>query len=356
MKFNTYSKEAIKARIYRLATSFWNVQNVDNVDPVVKLLMEAIAEEIYDIANNVNTMESRLLERLANILTPDILISPVPAHAILHTRSIEPMASIDEECYFCCNTPHLKKLLRIENLTFSPLCKSKVFNGDVRYIMANGLLYQYDKNRRKQMIARSEIPYTESNRVWIALELDSEITSLQDMSFYIDFPNTPDKYECLFLLPYSNWSINGSRIKMEKGMYIDDGIVENDKGTPFFKYEISNRIDGEILRTYRDHYMTVAEDIKIDMTKNTHYPEVLDLLFDEDSLETIQEEKNLWLCIDFPSNFTEYALDDLTVNINSVPVANKIKKVISGKVADILGIVPLKTDLHEYFLSMESIR
>ena len=68
------------------------------------------------------------------------------------------------------------------------------------------------------MVARSEVKMP-SDSVWIGLTVDEAINGLENLSFYLDFPNLTDSYEYLFLLPCTEWYIDGKRIDMQKGIY-----------------------------------------------------------------------------------------------------------------------------------------
>ena len=355
MDINSYSKEMIKSRVFRLATTYWNIQNVDGLDPLVKLLLESVAEEIYTVADNVNTMESRILEKLANILTPDLLVAPSPAHAIIHSRPVDPSCLIDQTCSMNYENAAYTKRYKLENLSFSPVCRSALHNGDVRFLVINGLLYKYDKQLKKQLVARSPHPYTDSGKAWIALELDDEITSLKDISFYIDLPNTPDKKEYLYMLTYTEWKLDDAKIKMNRGIFSQTDFEDTpDIRSPFFKYEISKRVENNVMEIYQNNFLHISSDLQINAELKHATPEPITRLFGT----SVQAESSpmLWISIDFPANFTEYVLNDLVVHINAFPIANKTKRILSIKVEDFLGIIPLTTGINEHFLSVESVR
>ena len=95
-----YYKENIKDRMFKNAASFWGIRNVENFDPLVKLLIEAMASEIYKLSNEVNNIETRILERIAYLLTPDILMSVRPAHTLFYAQPTEEQCLINKETGF----------------------------------------------------------------------------------------------------------------------------------------------------------------------------------------------------------------------------------------------------------------
>ncbi|WP_260255311.1 type VI secretion system baseplate subunit TssF [Elizabethkingia meningoseptica] len=79
---NIYSKETIKARMLQNATKLWGVKSIQSLDPFVKLLIDAFSTEVFKANNEIQNVNSRLLERLAKILTPTKYTHPSPAHAV----------------------------------------------------------------------------------------------------------------------------------------------------------------------------------------------------------------------------------------------------------------------------------
>jgi hypothetical protein len=84
MSTQNYSKEVIKNRMYRHAMNYWGVKKVENLDPLVKILLEALSSEIFSLSHDIETSQHRILDKIANMLTPDILVSVRPAHSVIH--------------------------------------------------------------------------------------------------------------------------------------------------------------------------------------------------------------------------------------------------------------------------------
>ena len=88
---NHLTKEAIASRMFRNAARFWglNDTNMDNFDPLVRLLIEACAVEIYRLDNEMASLQRTMTERLAGLLIPEVHIQPRPAHAIIHAAAVD---------------------------------------------------------------------------------------------------------------------------------------------------------------------------------------------------------------------------------------------------------------------------
>ena len=82
---NISSKEMIAARMFRHAMRYWesNDTDIDNFDPLVRLLIEACAVELYRISNEISSVQENMLEKLAMLLTPEVYIAlsqPMPSY------------------------------------------------------------------------------------------------------------------------------------------------------------------------------------------------------------------------------------------------------------------------------------
>lgn len=82
MNTQNYSKEAIKTRMYRHAMNYWGIKKVENLDPLVKLLLEALSSELFGLSHEIEDSHNRMLDKIANMLTPDTLVHVHPAHGI----------------------------------------------------------------------------------------------------------------------------------------------------------------------------------------------------------------------------------------------------------------------------------
>ena len=83
------SKDKIKSRMIRNAARIWGFQEPQSegsFDPLVSLLLGACAFELEKISSEINNTESRIIERLVNILTPQPITSPQPAYAVAFAR------------------------------------------------------------------------------------------------------------------------------------------------------------------------------------------------------------------------------------------------------------------------------
>ena len=131
MSTEKYNKEQIRNRMLKYAAAFWGIKKAENFDPVVKLLLEALSNEIYMLGEDFTAIETRLLEKTARILTPDILTSPFPAHGIVHAYPIEPCYLITRESGMYYESDSLTRKLSTGSVSFYPVCDTLLHKADV---------------------------------------------------------------------------------------------------------------------------------------------------------------------------------------------------------------------------------
>lgn len=354
MSIEKYNKEQIRNRMLKYAATFWGIKKAENFDPVVKLLLEALANEMYMLGEDFTAIETRLLEKTARILTPGILTSPFPAHGIVHAFPIEPVYLITRESGMYYESDSLIRKLSTGSISFYPACDTLLHRADIRYMVCNSLLYRIDHTLEKTMIARTESKMT-PRTVWLGLAVDESITDLRNFSFYLDFPNLTESYEYLFLLPCTEWSVKGEQVVMQRGIYEKDDIQDNPFRAFFQNYDAMFLIDKEIMEIYNKHFLSVRQSFPLDDSCKETLPEELHPCFKEAVREKMQD-RLVWLKIQFPAHFTAEVMDELQAGINIVPVENKLLREQVSTLEDTFRVIPLRTENHESLLSVHSVK
>jgi len=353
MSNEKYYKEQIRNRMLKFAAAFWGVKKAENFDPIVKLLIESLANEMYMLGDDFSNIETRLLEKTARMLTPGILIAPSPAHAVIHGTPIEVSYPLNKDAgtYYDTNNPGADND-EISTISLYPSCNTLLRKGDVKFLLYDDLLYQVDRSLNKTMAARINKrtdPYT----VWLGLELDEQISNLKDLSFYLELPNVTDSYEFLYLLSCTEWFIQGKRISMRRGIYETEQTYANEAMSFFSNYELINAIDREITDLYKNNFLTIDEDVYV--TEKELFPKEFFEEIPEAVLGKIKE-RMIWIKIVFPSHFISEILEDLHIGINVVPVENKQLQEFIMTIEDTFGVIPLMTGPNEYLLSVHSVK
>ena len=309
MSTEKYNKEQIRNRMLKYAAAFWGIKKAENFDPVVKLLLEALSNEVYMLGEDFTAIETRLLEKTARILTPGILTSPFPAHGIVHAYPIEPCYQITRESGMYYESDSLTRKLSTGSVSFYPACDTLLHKADVKYMVCDDLLYRIAPTLEKTMIARTETRMP-PRTVWLGVAVDESISDLEDFSFYLDFPNLMESYEYLLLLPCTEWSVEGKPVVMERGIHERTTIPEEPTRAFFQNYDVMSVIDREVMDIYSKHFLKVSQSFPFDSSWKKNLPDILRSCFKEAVLEKMQD-KLVWVKIQFPAHFTPEVLEGL---------------------------------------------
>ena len=350
-----YYKENIKDRMFKNAASFWGARNVENFDPLVKLLIEAMASEIYKLSNEVNNIETRILERIAYLLTPDILMSVRPAHTLFYAQPTEEQCLIHKETGFYYDDPIFKQKNKINETGFYPVDDFQLIKSRVKTLVCGRNVYTLDRTLNKEIFTRStERTEVFTQSLWIGLELDPGIEILKDFSFYFDFVNAENKNKYFHLLPFTRWQHDSIPLKMAHGIYTVQDASEAGDMSLFSRYDLANLSDESIKRFYDYRFLTLKDKLKVADMKKELFPKALVPLFSENMIQ--QMDKPLyWFQVTFPPEFDEEIVERILVGTNIFPVANKNLRSQTSNSLKLSSIIPLYTANKEYFLSIQSV-
>jgi len=356
---NIANKEMIAARMFRHSVRYWDTKDadIDNLDPLVRLLIEACAVELYRISNEINSAQEHMLEKLARLLTPDVYTAAKPAHAVVHARPVEP----DTQVYPAMQFFYQKKVASKPNglldtnldVFFSPAGNYKVVDADVKFIAADRDLYTVNNGQYKEPISKTGSgKMIEPGTVWIGIEINHLIKDLSGLSFFFDLKNHPAKSQLLPLLHYSKWNINGVQLNTMEGLWnpnSNSSLLDSFSG--FDEFNINQTIDRHINHFYKDQFITIINAVDLSL-KTEKYPQEFAGIFSDKELAKLQKEL-LWVKIKLLPEFDEVVLEDLTVSINSFPVVNRHLNEIRYRLQNNFNIIPLLSA--EQFLSINSV-
>ncbi|MFV0332164.1 MAG: hypothetical protein ACK5KL_20430 [Dysgonomonas sp.] len=347
------NKRAILRRMLRFAANYLGVKRVELLDPLVTLFVESLAEEVYKLFGEIGNIEARMLETLSGMLCSDISLSAHPSHCILYVAPDDKANILTKETHFTLRDKQYLPEGQVE-LSFYPVCNTKIRNGGIRYVVHDGLLYQMEEDQSKTLISRSrDTGFLQRRSYWIALELNESINTLENLSFYFDFPGVSNKNDYLHMLPFMQWKLNGKMIDCKQGLYTIESNQRNDVVGLFHNLDISEKLDQSILDFYNKHFLTITDNKDIRQEKKA-FPEELVNYFPGHLSEDFTNPL-IWFEIEYPLAFKTTTTEVMTASINAFPVANKHLHRKTIDVNNFLPVIPLETDNHESLLSIHSV-
>ena len=353
MNTQNYSKEAIKTRMYRHAMNYWGVKKVENLDPLVKLLLEALSSELFGLSHEIEDSHNRMLDKIANMLTPDTLVHVHPAHGVCHALpNGSTKITLEKEIGFFANLPSGKARQK-GKFSLYPVRDTVLYNGDVCKLICNGDIYALDATMTKELVYRAPLDMAGlyNHTIWIGIRMDERIQRLEDFPFYFEMPFRENRQSLYSLLAYSKWSFCGTPLNIQHGL-----APEEDSDNPETLFSICDteqEIERDILASYNSQFIRVTGPLSIDARQKSALPEEIKGHYPEALFEG--NEPLYWFKVKLPSNFTPDCLDEMKVCMNAVIVMNKRLKHFISKVNDLTAVIPLPTGEDEHFYSVASV-
>lgn len=325
----------------------WDIPDIEHVDPIVRLLIESMSEEIFMISSEIGQMDDRVLSKLSMSMTPLTRLSARPAHAILSVEPTETTLAIDRDTVFFSKETKLLRKYDITTIDFTPIAHFTLVKAEVAYINIVNQLYKSTDQHRKSLFGYAHhADEALNNQVWIGVDIDTQIHKIENLSIYFDFINISDRHKYLQLLQYTAWSVCGKPLKSKHG--ITEARTEH---TGCYLQTEVGAILSDLRALYDVHYITLRD---VETGNKEAFPKELEDYYGEETKSQLKKPL-LWFQISFPSAFSKDILESLRIGINLLPVANLSKKRASQTMTDVLTYLPLDTLPNEFFIEMESV-
>ena len=354
MEANT--QEHIKNRMIKNAAVMWGVPANEietSFDPIVALLMAACASEIEKITGEIDGSQSRITEKVVQLMTPETMNGPSLAHAILYAEPIEGAAVIKPEYLFSYRKEQLynKTSLKYKDIFFSPVRNFKLLNAKVRYMAMGDTFIEIDDKNNTQNISKS-LKNSELNASTLYIGISSSLKTLflNDISFYFELTGVGNEELYYHHLRNTKWSVENGEIDFIGGF---DSAIANRMADlkDIFEYvsDKTNTTCQQILSKYEKHYITLRGESKKGIEESRF-----------SSLENCLKENDIkadadirWVKIAFPNVIDNTTLKNVKCSLNAFPVLNRALKSFSYSIKEYINIMPIKTE--DLFFDIKSI-
>jgi len=350
------NKEQIKNRMIKKAATLWGVAANEiemSFDPIVALLISACASEIEKISGEIKESQTRITEKLIQLMTPETIYGPKPAHAILYTEPIDDSTVIKPEFlfYFKKKIPYKKTSIRFKNIYFSPIKEFKVIDANIKYIATGDSVLELNSKKEQQLISDGENNFKlPPSTLYIGISSDSKSIDINEISFYFELLNIEDKELFYHHLRNTEWYINDKKINITDGFY--DIFDTQEINLEAIFSDISNKthtICQQTSNIYKRHFITIKANSKVKLNKS-NFSE-LDDIITENKLKVDDDIK--WIKIVFPRVISNATLKDTYCSLNCFPVLNRELISFTYQMKEFINILPIKTE--DLFLDLKSI-
>ncbi len=337
---------------------FQDTQSESSFDPIVGLILGALASELAKISSDINTVEARILEKLVDLLTPEPITGPSPAHALVRAKSVDPVFEISPDYQFYMNKRYVnpgEHTAHEKPVFFTPAGNYRIFNGDLRYLVSTSKIFQYQNELEKEVIAVGKGAKTlKSSEIWFGLELNDDVEFLDGLSLCFDLRN--EAYEESFYksLAKGKWAVNNKEVTFVSGVGYNSNDPDSLNSLLQNELDVTTKVNGHINRFYKNKFQTLAANKiqrPVSLPGNS-LPEEFHQVFTADDLGQI-EDNLVWIKVEFPQIIPSDVFDDLFCSINCFPALNRHLNEFTQSSRDFINIIPMLTD--EVFLAMKQV-
>lgn len=350
------SKDEIRNRVFKNAADYWGLSSNADFDPMVKLMVEALSNELFNISNEVGNFGNRMFDKVSDILAADVLVSALPAHAVLHARAVELTDMLDEKSQFF----YSKRLAGggensedvMTDIFFSPLKQIRIFNAGVAYLATGNSLFNIDHQQNKSLLAQCTPGKSlQHNTVYIGVQAPAAFTSWHELSFYFNWHNFVVDKNIYDLLPLSKWFLNDREIKVSQHKFYQE---PKDSPFPFDDHQVMSQITHDIHAYYAERFLTIDEAPPATPATEL-YPKEFETAFHQSSLGSFQKPM-CWIKVVFPATINQTILNELSIAVNAFPVVNKKLHELKHQLKVMSDIIPLKLPDYHEFLNVHTLR
>lgn len=342
------SKDKIKNRMIRNAAKVWGFtepQSENSFDPIVSLLLGACSFELEKISREINNSESRIIERLINILTPQPITSPHPAYAISYAKPTKKKVKVSPDNQFYAEikvSDQSEIKTKEKQIYFSPTGTFGLTNGRVRYLAAHKRVYEFVEDQYKDIVTEKFKTALSPTSLFIGLELNENPT---DITLFFDLISDHLKQSFFYELEACNWKIGGVSVKAEKGI-IDLGQRDHDVYQMIDRERnLSSKISHHVNQFFNRQFVSL--DLKsfkeLIEEESKKLPDALVSAIDENELSNF-DDSITWIELQFTTPISEELLENVTCALNCFPVINRRQNEFTGSTRELINIIPLHTE------------
>jgi hypothetical protein len=348
-------QERIKDRVLKRAARSWGFSDVEmetSFDPVVSMMLNALSYELEKVAHELEDSKTRVVERVLEIMFPEVTVGTKPARAIMHALPIDNNMKVSLQNQMTVN----RRIHNIYNplapitkeIALSPTLEVKLSSAEVKYIAYERNLYEVSNLFYKDAVYdyKHSLP---SGEVFLGIELkNANILELEDLMLYIDIKNTHQKEMFHYYLKQMKCFHDDTQITVQEGYNVplNSLDVENIINR---NYTHLSEVMQEVNEFYFDNFYTLKGVLK--------HKSIKEYGADYNYFEGVTNNNDnpvIWIKMIFPESLIPQILDNVSFTANCFPVINKKRHTINKTLGNFLSYVALETD-NNIYLDVDSV-
>lgn len=346
-------QERIKDRVLKRAARSWGFSDVEmetSFDPVVSMMLNALSYELEKVAHELEDSKTRVVERVLEIMFPEVTAGAKPARAIVHALpidnnmkvSLQNQMAVDRRIHNIYNP--LAPITR--EIVMSPTLEVKLSSAEVKYIAYERNLYEVSNLFYKDAVRdyKHSLP---SGEVFLGFEIKNDnVSVLEDLMLYIDIKNTHQKEMFHYYLKQMKCFHDNIEIKTEEGYNVPanhldiENIINRN-------YTHLSEVMQEVNEFYFDNFYTLKGTL--------NYKPIKEYGQEYQHFETVSTDSRIiWIKMIYPESLIPQIIDNVSFTTNCFPVINKKKHNINKTIGIFLTYVALETN-HNTYLDVDSV-
>jgi len=350
------TKNEIKNRMVKKAAELWGVSpnEIDSTfDPVVSLLIGACASELSKISNEVNSSQSRITEKLIQLMTPETSFGAQPAHAVAYAAPTEPFIDVypAHQLYTKKKFKNSEGEVSFKTAYLSPIKPFKIVDAHIKTCVVSSEVISYNdtkKTSEKENLVLVDKSLPEST-LYIGVSSSKHKISLKDVSVFFELNDIVNQELFYNQLKQAEFYFNDKPIDVEFG-YANNSSEDQLHLKKVFSEQSQKTvsIEEQALLFYKRHYVSINSDVLLnEPTKDLDFLKSIDLSKHED-IDNLH-----WIKVVFPTTVTSSILSNLYVSLNTFPVLNRRLESTAYQLKEFTNIVPFSTT--DLFLDIRKI-
>jgi hypothetical protein len=329
----------------------WNYDEsdlaVESFDPLVGMLLGAFATGLENVHHELDNSRSRVVQRLAHLLTPEVLTGPQPAHGMMKVGIIDPFFDVLPAHSFTSN-------MGGKEFNFSSVGQYTLHNAKLNTVILQSRIRDMGMGGPpREYFMDQALPLDEA---WIGLALNEDLEELNDLALFFDWRNDPSRNTHLSRLLDVRMFTDTEELQVTQGLVNKktfDGLAD--------ELGASARIDRAVQRQYDAHVLSISsnnrqtgEKISI-QTRKKKYPEAITSFLRPDELQRYFVQELFWIKIKFPGGLSPEILSRMYLDLNAFPVVNRRLVNNTPELRSLFNVFPIRTDESDFFLDMIEI-
>ncbi|MFH1119810.1 MAG: hypothetical protein V1775_08290 [Bacteroidota bacterium] len=343
--------------LVKKALELWDARdwNVEEIDPVVKLLFAAVANESLQLEKDIRESALITKDSLLNSLLPYSITGPKPACAMIQAIPVEAQLKLNDKFIFEYQVPGASGNVKEDSvISFRPVIDATLIKATVKYAFTFDRLVSLTDYQQYN----SEKHAASQHSIWIGIKTDDAVSNLDGLPLFFNLKQSGSKDYGIIdedMPDIVALRTDIREMSLEKAIDPDLFYHFQEEESSQYSYNLASYagLQAEVLSYYSDfYYQVVDKNLQKSRLDKRKYPGFFEDIFEPEVLKQLRDEL-VWLEFRFGATPPDQ-LKNAGIHINAFPVLNHklktiyldkeepVKKIPVSEKEEIIGIISYK--------------